>query len=164
MEVSTSILEPRTAGIPMPGHISIFIRFIGIIASQPAPELDFERLVGPRHVYSVRLPLRDVPAICSRSRESGFSELVNHNAKKVLSHGYKGLWIDDSNLVFRVGDGNGNFVSPRDPRTGRAMTEDAWQGYVAGFLQQIRSALPNAELVHNSIWFAGDSAQTRIRM
>ena len=81
------------------------------------------------------------------------------NAKQVLSHGYKGLWIDDSNLVFRVGDGNGNFVSPHDPRTGRAMTEDAWQGYVAGFLQQIRSALPNAELVHNSIWFAGGSAR-----
>ena len=77
------------------------------------------------------------------------------NAKRVLSHGYKGLWIDDANLVFRVSDGNGNFRAPHDPRTGQDMTEDAWRGYVAGFLQQIRSSIPDTELVHNSIWFAG---------
>jgi hypothetical protein len=34
------------------------------------------------------------------------------------------------------------------------MTEDAWQGYWVGYLQQIRNWLPpSARIVHNSPWF-----------
>src|SRR5689334_9979399 len=35
---------------------------------------------------------------------------------------YRGLFIDDVNLDWRVGDSWGNFVPPIDPRTGVAMT------------------------------------------
>ncbi len=76
-------------------------------------------------------------------------------AKATLAAGYKGIWIDDVNLDFRVGDGNGDFVAPIDPATGAAMQEDAWRAYMATFVTEIRAAMPKAEIVHNSIWYAG---------
>lgn len=86
---------------------------------------------------------------------SGFRAWWINRAKALLSHGYLGLWIDDVNMEFRVSDGNGRQVPPVDSGTGRAMTWEAWRGHVAGFVEQIRQALPKAEIVHNSIWFAG---------
>ncbi len=70
---------------------------------------------------------------------------------------YRGLWIDDVNMDWRVGDANGNSVTPMDPHTGAAMTQDAWRGYFATFLEAIRRAMPNIEIVHNAIWYAGGS-------
>ncbi len=73
----------------------------------------------------------------------------------ILKRGYKGVWIDDVNLAFRVGNGNGTQVAPRDPRTGQTMTLSNWEKYVADFTKYIRTSLPSTEIVHNSIWFAG---------
>ena len=60
-------------------------------------------------------------------------------------------------MEFRVGYGDGSQTTPWDPRTNSPMTYDNWKGYIAGFVQQIRASLPQAEIVHNSIWFAGGS-------
>ncbi len=76
-------------------------------------------------------------------------------ARAELEKGYAGLWIDDVNLEFRVGNGAGVQTPPIDPRTGQAMTETAWREYVDTFLEEIRQALPETELLENSIWFAG---------
>ena len=43
-------------------------------------------------------------------------------AGETLSQGYKGLFVDDVNMEFRVGNGSGTEVAPQNPRTGRAMT------------------------------------------
>ena len=58
-------------------------------------------------------------------------------------------------MEFLVSDGCGNLVVPIDPNTGTAMTWDNWRYYMAGFMQQIRSAFPSIEIVHNSVWYAG---------
>lgn len=76
------------------------------------------------------------------------------NASAELSAGYKGVWIDDVNLEFRVSDGNGNEVAPIDPNTGATMTAANWRLYVAQFVEQIRAALPAYEILHNAIWYA----------
>lgn len=76
-------------------------------------------------------------------------------AQTIMARGYKGLWIDDVNLVMQVGDGNGNSVAPIDQNTGLPMTAMAWEKYFADFMAQVRTALPNAEILHNSLWFAG---------
>jgi len=68
---------------------------------------------------------------------------------------YRGLFIDDVNMVFRVGDGAGQPVDPIDPRTGAPMTESDWRRYIAEFTEQIRQAMPSKEIVHNALWFAG---------
>jgi hypothetical protein len=77
------------------------------------------------------------------------------NAKAAVAHGYAGLWIDDVNLVFDVGNGSGAREAPVDPRTGKPMTEQAWEEYVVTFVEEIRAALPSVEILHNSVWYAG---------
>jgi Hypothetical glycosyl hydrolase family 15 len=79
------------------------------------------------------------------------------DAKASLAQGYKGIFIDDVNMEMRVSDGYGNSVAPTDPRTGRPMTQAAWRHYMADFMVEVRGALPNAEIVHNALWFDGDS-------
>lgn len=82
-------------------------------------------------------------------------------AKRTLAKGYRGVWVDDVNLEFRVSDGRGREQAPIDPRTRRPMTAAAWRRYVADFTVQIRRELPGAEIVHNAIWFAGGDERDR---
>jgi Hypothetical glycosyl hydrolase family 15 len=76
-------------------------------------------------------------------------------ARNSLSRGYKGLWIDDVNMSWRISNGRGEFVNPVDPRTSQLMTEDDWRRYVAEFMEEVRRELPDIEIVHNAIWFGG---------
>jgi hypothetical protein len=69
-----------------------------------------------------------------------------------LSAGYAGVWIDDVNTVWRVGDGNGDHVAPLDPRTGAEMTLSDWRRYLAEFMEQVRATFPDNEIAHNLIW------------
>jgi hypothetical protein len=80
-----------------------------------------------------------------------------NQARSIQSKGYNGIWIDDVNMEFRVGDNWGNQVAPFDRNTGQVMSWDNWRRYMAEFLEQIRAGLPGAEIVHNSIWYAGPS-------
>lgn len=76
--------------------------------------------------------------------------------RSAISRGtYRGLWIDDVNMEFRVSDGSGRQVPPLDSSTRSPMTWDGWRNHVAEFLEQIRRAFPASEIVHNAIWFAG---------
>jgi hypothetical protein len=75
-------------------------------------------------------------------------------ARAKLRDGYRGLYIDDVNMAFRVGNGQGEQVAPIDHATHRPMTYGAWRSYMARFTEQIRAALPHEEIVHNAIWFA----------
>jgi hypothetical protein len=84
-------------------------------------------------------------------------------ARQVLDQGYLGLFIDDVNLTWRVGDGNGDQVIPIDPRTQAPMTLANWRRYFAEFMEEIRSALPEIEIAHNAIWFAGNADDPYIK-
>jgi hypothetical protein len=61
-------------------------------------------------------------------------------ARAKLQHGYRGLYIDDVNMAFRVGYGQGQQVAPIDHATHQPMTSGAWRSYMARFME--RSALP----------------------
>lgn len=77
------------------------------------------------------------------------------NAQTVMSRGgYKGIYIDDTNMDFRVSDGWYTQKAPMDSATGQPMTYDAWRGYVASFLEQIRASFPHNEISQNTIWYA----------
>jgi hypothetical protein len=76
------------------------------------------------------------------------------HARRDLREGYRGVFIDNVNMLMRVGAGSGEEVAPIDPRTGEPMTLHDWQRYVAAFTRRIRAKLRGAEIVHNSIWFA----------
>jgi len=75
-------------------------------------------------------------------------------ADATLAQGYRGLWVDDVNLEWRVSDGNENFVQPIDPRTNQLMTLPTWQRYFAELTEQIDQKFPAYEIVHNALWFA----------
>jgi Hypothetical glycosyl hydrolase family 15 len=74
-------------------------------------------------------------------------------ARGELADGYRGIFIDDVNLEMKVSNGSGKLVAPLDPRTGRPMTETDWQRYIAEFTEEIRAAMPSAEIVHNTNWW-----------
>jgi hypothetical protein len=94
------------------------------------------------------------PSYAGDITNSSFRSWWIANAKTILAKGYKGFWIDDVNMEFRVANGSGTQVAPYDPDTGTTMTYDNWRRYIAEFTEEIRSALPTAEIVHNSIWYA----------
>jgi hypothetical protein len=81
-------------------------------------------------------------------------------AQAMLAHGYRGLFIDDVNMAFRVSDGQGNLTAPVNRATGQPMTYDAWRSYMARFTEQVRGALPQVEIVHNVNWPADTPART----
>jgi Hypothetical glycosyl hydrolase family 15 len=80
--------------------------------------------------------------------------------KAEIAHGYRGVFIDDVNMDMQVCDGNEEHVTPIDPATGQPMTSEAWRGYMANFMKEVRAQLPNIEIVHNAIWFADEHAGT----
>ncbi len=82
------------------------------------------------------------------------------NLKSEVAHGYRGVFIDDVNMNFLVGNGREELTAPIDPATGKPMTAEAWQDYMALFMRQVRAALPNVEIAHNALWFADGSAGT----
>ena len=85
-------------------------------------------------------------------------------AKERAASGYKGIFVDDVNLAFKVGDGHGNFVAPIDRRTGTTMTLAAWQRYFAEFMEQLRAALPAGfEIVHNQVYFHAGLSNAYVR-
>jgi Hypothetical glycosyl hydrolase family 15 len=79
------------------------------------------------------------------------------DAKRAVAEGYRGLFVDDVNLDWRISDGWGNLVQPVDPRTGQAMPLQSWRRYFADFMEEVRAALPGAEIIHNALWFVSDS-------
>jgi putative glycosyl hydrolase-like family 15 (GHL15) protein len=74
-------------------------------------------------------------------------------ARATMTAGYRGLYLDDFNMRLQIGDGNGNLVTPMNPRTGRAMTVDEWRSSMADLATELRAALPNAEVVQNQVYF-----------
>jgi hypothetical protein len=73
-------------------------------------------------------------------------------ASDTLARGYRGLWIDNVNVDRSVSYGSG---APAVPVTAAGeLTETRWAKAVAAFAAQIRAALPDTEIVHNSVWFA----------
>ncbi len=78
-------------------------------------------------------------------------------ARNFMNRGYGGIHVDDINLEMRVGNGNGNFVRPMDPRTGSPMTDANWRRYMAEFAEEIKAAFPNKDVSHNPIWWMSHS-------
>jgi hypothetical protein len=99
------------------------------------------------------------PQYAGNIANAGFRSWWIEAAKASLAHGYRGLFIDDVNMEFRVSNGNEQQVAPIDPATGQPMTYEAWRRYMAQFMTQIRAALPGVEIVHNAIWFADSPAR-----
>jgi hypothetical protein len=69
--------------------------------------------------------------------------------------GARGLYVDDVTMERRTTLAWGSRATPRDPRTGASMSETTWQRYMADFMDEVRAALPAAEIVHDVLWSKG---------
>ena len=75
-----------------------------------------------------------------------------------INLGYQGVFIDDVNLAFRFSNGTTSTSRIRDPNTGRLLTLSDWQRYFADFMELVRATFPDLEIVHNTIWYADQTA------
>jgi hypothetical protein len=100
------------------------------------------------------------PQYAANIANSAYRQWWIANAKAELSAGYRGLFVDDVNMEMRVGDDREEAVAPIDPATGQPMTAEAWRGYMASFMREVRVQLPGVEIVHNAIWYADGDAGT----
>ncbi len=82
-------------------------------------------------------------------RSYRINEFIN-----VISKGYRGIWLDDVNLIWRVSDGHENHVAPIDFTTEKPMTLDGWRKHMANYMEEIRAALPEIEISHNIVLFS----------
>ncbi len=158
MQSTSSYFDSRLSWFP---NAWVYLDLYGVPTDSP--------LVGQHPDWFLRDNsghLLYIPFACNGSKcsqyaadpgNAGFRSYWISQTSAILRRGYKGVWIDDVNLAFRVGNGGGTQIAPHDPRTGTTMTVTAWMKYVADFTKDIRASLPNTEIVHNSIWFAGES-------
>jgi Hypothetical glycosyl hydrolase family 15 len=137
----------------------VYIPIYGIYANSPLakdhPEWILEDGAGNKLFIPWGCAAGTCPQYAGDISSSDFRRQWIAQAQNTVAKGYRGLWIDDVNMDFRVGNGAGAFVTPFDRNTGALMTTDDWRRYMAEFAEQIRAAFPKLEIVHNSIWFAG---------
>jgi len=93
------------------------------------------------------------PQYAADPGDPGFRRIWIAEAARKLRAGYMGLYVDDASLAMYTADASGRLTAPIDPRTGRAMRPEDWRRYVTEFLEDIRSAFPKAEIVHNALWW-----------
>jgi hypothetical protein len=83
-----------------------------------------------------------------------FRQAMLDDIAALVRTGYPGLMLDDVNLAWRFSDEDGEDITPINPRTGADLTLEDWQRYMAEFVEEIRSAFPSLEIMHNVIWYA----------
>jgi Hypothetical glycosyl hydrolase family 15 len=111
---------------------------------------------GPRLHIPFQCANGSCPQFAGDIGDPAFRAAWIEEAREQLAPGYRGLYVDDVNSFMQVSDGSGELVAPHDPRTGETMTPEDWQEYMADFMHEVRAAFPHLEIVHNSVWFAGD--------
>lgn len=95
------------------------------------------------------------PQYAGNIADPAFRQHWLDEARRLKQLGYKGFFIDDVNLEYRVADQFTKHKTVINPKSKAEMTSDDWQKSIADFTQQIRKAFPDMEIVHNAIWFAG---------
>jgi hypothetical protein len=75
-----------------------------------------------------------------------------------INLGYQGVSIDDVNLAFRFSNGTTSTSRLRAPNTNRLLTLTDWRRYFADFMELVRATFPDLEIVHNTIWYADQTA------
>lgn len=96
------------------------------------------------------------PQFAADLSNPAFRDFWIEQMSTVLEAGnYRGLFIDDVNLDLNraVSDGNKCTIASNACNWTVEIDEVDWAGFVADFTEEIRSAFPDKEIVHNSVWF-----------
>lgn len=85
--------------------------------------------------------------------DPGFRDWISERVGRLVAAGYTEILLDDVNTHFAVSDGQGEFTAPIDPRTGAAMTHDAWKLAIVEMVERLADDWPEVRFSHNSVWF-----------
>ncbi len=129
-----------------------------------APAVDFSQVMKDASGNPLFIPWGNVvsgqlPQYAADFSRTPWRNVIYARAQNyVNTRGYRGVYMDDVNLDWRVSNGTGAFVNPWDFNTNALMQLEDWRRYWAEFMEALRNAIPNAEIVHNPVWYAGSSA------
>src|SRR5205823_3946252 len=70
-------------------------------------------------------------------------------------------YVDDVDMWANTGNAKGEKRAPISGVTGQPISDEAWREYLAGFMQELRQAIPGYEIAHNNVWYAGGGAANR---
>lgn len=85
--------------------------------------------------------------------DPGFRDWISARVGRLVAAGYTEILLDDVNTHFAVSNGRGEFTAPIDPRTGAAMTHEAWKLAVVEMVERLADDWPEVRFSHNSVWF-----------
>jgi hypothetical protein len=156
MQTSSPYFDSRVGWFPKAwAYVDLYAIHVGSDLAKQHPDWILKDENGSR----MFIPYACSGGMCSQYAadpgNAGFRQYKINAISAILAKGYKGIWLDDVNLQFQVSNGDGQTQPPIDPRTHQPMSYTQWKAYIAGFVTQIRNAVPNAKILHNNIWFAG---------
>jgi hypothetical protein len=156
MGVFSSYFDNKTSWYP---NGLVYVNLYGIPAESTLPREHPDWVLRDRADNRLYIPWGCKAGVCPQFAgdvaNPGFRASRIQEIRTIVARGYRGVWLDDVNMEFRVSDGREKQVPPIDSSTGQPMSWAAWRNHVADFVEQIRRAIPQAEILHNSIWFAG---------
>ncbi|MCK5831861.1 MAG: hypothetical protein KAH20_16325 [Methylococcales bacterium] len=97
----------------------------------------------------------ECPQLAADISNPAFRELWIKQMIKALQGGnYRGLFVDDVNLDVERSLSDGNGCTIVNASCGWIVNNaDQWAASLVDFVEEIRSAIPEKEIVHNSVWF-----------
>jgi hypothetical protein len=156
MEVYSSYWDSRLSWYPNAWvYINLYAIYVGSDLAKQHPEWILRDPAGNPLYIPWGCGNGKCPQYAGNVADPAFRQHWINEARRLHNIGYKGLFVDDVNLEYRVADVFQKGKTVIDPRAKKEMTFADWKRSVADFTQQIRKAFPDLEIVHNAIWFAG---------
>jgi hypothetical protein len=156
MQVSSPYFDSRLSWFP---RALAYFDLYGIHTSDPLVTQHPEWILKDQNGNWLYVNFACSGSTCSQYAfdfaNAAFRQYQITQLSKLVSAGYLGIWLDDVDLQVETSNATGTVIYPVDSTTGQVMTASVWEKYIANFTTQIRQALPTAQMIHNSIWYAG---------
>jgi Hypothetical glycosyl hydrolase family 15 len=156
MEVYSTYWDSRLAWYPNAWvYINLYAIYVDSDVAKKHPEWILKDEAGEPLYIPWGCGNGHCPQYAGNVADPAFRKHWINSAQHLRQIGYKGFFVDDVNLEYRVADAFQNHKTVINPKTKSEITFADWKKDVADFAAQIRKTFPDAEIVHNAIWFAG---------
>jgi hypothetical protein len=156
MEVYTTYWDSRLSWYPNAWvYINLYAIYVGSEVAEKHPDWILRDSGGQPLYIPWGCSNGHCPQYAGNVADPAFRQYWLKSARHMKQLGYKGFFVDDVNLEYRVADEFQKSKPVINPKTKGEITAQDWAKDVAEFTQEIRKAFPDMEIAHNAIWFAG---------
>lgn len=156
MEVYTTYWDSRLSWYPNAWvYINLYAIYLGSDVAKQHPDWILRDSAGNPLYIPWGCSNGYCPQYAGNVADPAFRKYWLGEARHMKQLGYKGFFVDDVNLEYRVADEFQKHKPVINPKTKAEIVADDWQKDVASFTAEIRKAFPDMEIVHNAIWYAG---------